>query len=523
MKRILIILMTLLPLAVSSQTLGEALKGLFGKSINEIAGSAAKNNGQTNLQRNEHYTLSLGYLRHFNPGKLTVKNNYGWLHFDHLKSNAPSAGLVLASYDEVLSINGVPASDFKDAREAMEAASTPGDNGRVEIEFYSMSEDSVFWASFEPANIVTVGQDESDLTVDGVATFSQIRFEYGSSPSCEILYDKAVEDWSKYRRIAFQPLSDDPLKEKSFADIVKRNLIYSGFPFIFVDLEDNPDLILTLAFDENSQVQRTYVPPTTQYVETGSRTMVTSYKNNLYINSFKKPQRRVTTGGFTHREYDVNHFLEVTIMDARKMLDSTQRTPPIIWQLRYQKRFERPYSLKDAAYKVFKGCTAFPGGTPVFDPVLCWNGICWDPQKPIITYIYSSSPAEKMGLQVGDEIISIDGKKSIKFMRQARQNGRTHMNPSIQHTLTFKNGWYNMVNDKRISPFADLDFDLPFVAVYGQLENQYYDDIKRWYEPNVFTPNSEHVVEIKRNGKKMKLTGVLYKKIYFFDATQNTP
>lgn len=485
--------------------------------------ASSDKNAPAGAQRNEHYALDLGYLPKFNPEHLTVLNNLGWKHISDLRSNAPSSGLVLQGYDQIVSINGVPETDFNDARDAMAAATTPGSDGRVKIEFYSMLKDTTYWASYVPKDITTYGQDESDYIADGAVSFVKARFNYAVGPECEILVDKSVQDWSRYRRIAFLPISNDPLKEKSFFEIVVENLFLSGFPFIPVALEDNPDLIVTLAFDEDSQVERTYVPPTTHYLESGSNATVTAGKNRLYVNSFRMPQRRVTSGGFTHREYDVNHFLEVTVLDARKMSDSTQTVPPVLWQLRYHKNFERPYRLKDAAYKVFKGLSAFPGTAPFVDPILSWNGICWDSKKSVITYIYSDSPAERLGLQVGDEIISIDGKKDIRILQQAWQNHRRHLDPRIHETFKFKNGWYNMIHNDRIELFMDFEKQLPDVDVYGNGEDQYFDDTTYYFEPDIFRPDSNHLIEIKRNGKKMKLSGILYEKSYFFNPTLNIP
>lgn len=84
------------------------------------------------------------------------------------------------------------------------------------------------------------------------------------------------------------------------------------------------------------------------------------------------------------------------------MQDPNQKVPPIVWQLRYQKQFERPKSLLSASKTVLSGCRAFPGTATFFDPVYAWTGICWDTEKSIVRYVYKHSPAEALGLQPGD-------------------------------------------------------------------------------------------------------------------------
>lgn len=93
-------------------------------------------------------------------------------------------------------------------------------------------------------------------------------------------------------------------------------LAKSGFPLIYD--EENPDLIMTVAFNESMDVTSTYVPPTTKYIEKGSNTYAYTYKGQLYVNSFKNPNEKVTTGGYTHRDVETKHFLEVTFLDAKK-------------------------------------------------------------------------------------------------------------------------------------------------------------------------------------------------------------
>lgn len=462
--------------------------------------------------------LSLGYLKNFNPDKMSVRSNFGLKHMISIESNAEYP---IDSYDYIVSINGIPASGFQTTAEAEAATIRPGDDGRVMIEYYSMSNDSVFWISYIPTDIETIGLDESDLYRDGAISFSQARFNYSSGThGMQILTDSDVRDWSKYRKVAFIPRSNDVLVEKEYAKKVLDELSKSGFPFIYD--EENPDIVFTIAFDESMDVTSTYVPPTTQYIDNGSNTYVHQSKGKIYINSFKNPHTKVTTGGYTHKDIETRHFFEVTFLDAKKMEDPKQSVPPIVWQLRYKKEFERPKSLRSALRTVLAGCRAFPGKMCIQDPVYSWSGICWDNDKPVVRYVYKGSPAEKLGLQPGDEILKVDGKNKIKFKMQSMCDGRV-VYENVIHELSIKNqSWYNMLKNSKLNVFAAYnDFQIPYVDVYWQ--DKYYDGYNIKCEPNVFLRDSKHIIEIKRNGKKMKLEGSMYGRIRMFDATLNLP
>lgn len=514
MKRLFFIffLVVMLFPGVGAQSLGDILGSVGQKKATPMAG----------LPTNVHYAISLGWLPNFNPDKLSVCCVYGWKHLGDLKSNCCEIDNTIDSYDYVLSINGVPAESFQNAEEAMKLASTPQEDGRVKIDYYSMRADTTFWVSYVPKDLVTVGKDESDIDAEGAVSINGARFDYVSGEKgMVILCDDGIRDWSKYRRIAYQPTSTDPLVEKEYYKIAAKHLMESGFPFIYD--EENPDLIMTVAFDEDQQVTSTYVPPTTQYLDNGSRSYIYNRRGHLYVNSFRKPRTKVTSGGFTHRDVENRHFLEITLLDAHRMADSTQTVPPVVWQLRYQRQHERPLSLKTVAYKVLAGCEAFPGKSVFVDPVLAWNGICWDPNKLIVTYVYKDSPAEALGLRPGDEILKINGKNSIKFLQQAWCGSKKERGEREVFSLSFKNqSWHDMMKDSKLDPLSNYSqFKLPEVVVY--YNDNYYDHFTYRFEPDIFSPGSKCEIEIKRDGQKMKLYGALYDKSYFYDATWKLP
>lgn len=76
-----------------------------------------------------------------------------------------------------------------------------------------------------------------------------------------------------------------------------------------------------------------------------------------------------------------------------------------------------------------------------------------------------------------------------------------------------------MLEDAFICPVVDNNlFKLPEVKFYSQ--DRYTNELFVSFAPDVFRPNSIHEIEIKRDGKKMKLKGILYAAATFDMSTQ---
>ncbi len=470
-------------------------------------------------QTNHHKPLLLAHAPRYNPDKISVISTYGFIYMNDIECDAPSFNETLTEYDYIVSINDIPADKFRTGEDAMvEAVSPSTADGRVNIVYHSIRGDKDYTFSFIPSNLTTYGKDETDLYASGIPSFSQRRFDYNSSKhGTHILYDKSIKDYGKYRRIAFMPTSDDPMIEKEYAEIAMKNLQAYGFPLIYD--EENPDLILTIAFNEDQQVTSTYVPQTTTYIDRGSRTYVHGRKNYIYVNSFKKAPKKVTEGGYTHRDIENSHFLEVSILDAHKMQDSSQTTPPIIWQFRYKKTLNEPFPLRAAVPTLMTACRAFPGMNVFVDPTYVYNGICWaDGKKSIVAHVYENSPASKLGILPGDEILKIDDQTSIQHYAQVWKNGKKQQELKMDNVFNFKKqSWYDMLNQCEMVPMSQFNsYRIPD-------PNQYLDYTTASFSPGIFNRNGNHIIEIKREGKKMKLEGSLYGATFFLDISNYLP
>lgn len=85
------------------------------------------------LPENCYPAIALGYLKNYNPDKLTVRSAYNYIRMQHINTDADADddNSLLCPYDYIISINGKAAESYASAEEAMLAASVPGTDGRV--------------------------------------------------------------------------------------------------------------------------------------------------------------------------------------------------------------------------------------------------------------------------------------------------------------------------------------------------------------------------------------------------------
>ena len=449
-------------------------------------------------------------LKKYNPDKLTVVSFYNFIYMDDITG---TKDFVPANLDYIISING------KDVNTIVPEDIYPmlnGRDGRVSLVLHSILHDVDYDLEYTPVNLNMRGFDETFENLDGVFVFSSSIIDNYKNSGIEIKTDDDIPDWSKFRKVSIVLSSSDPLLEKELAKEALNSLMNSGFPLIVDD--ENPDMILKVSFNEEESVTSTYVPQTTTYVDRGSNTYVTQGKYGTYINSFKRSPQKITDGGYTHENISSTHFLEVSLLDAKKMLDPNQSIPPVLWQLRYSKRLNYSESLSSASHKVLKYCRAFPGRNVFLQPCKAWSGVCWDENFPIVTDIYKDSPADKLGLQPGDEILKISGKSRIEVKYKMYLNGRLQRE---SHPISIK--FKKQCLGKLLTGLTDV-FPYAFQEspICNRIENNaFFDYCEISFPAFIHQANKNDTYEIKRNGKKMILTGNLYDKCYFLSVDVN--
>lgn len=437
-------------------------------------------------------------MSNYAPGKLVVSNLYGNEFMCDVDCDAP-----LCLYDIILSVNGLDVETLSNE----ELNDIMRNSSRVSLKIISSTDGKEHTFTYTPMNHDLKGINEM-LEIKAGSEYWAFWFDIQDKLGIEVYADEDI-DFSQYKTIDVLVVGDNPLKEKDIALKALDRLIESN-PFPLKRDTENPDLLLKVAFNEETTVQSTYVPPTTTCVDRGSYATVQKRKNGLYISTFKRPYERKTTKGYTHRDVTADHFLEICILDAKRLIDSTTTTPPIVWQLTYNHTF--PYEVVYNHYLsnyVLDCMTIFPETIKAFKPWYYYSGICWEKNtnKSIIADIMIGSPAEKLGLQPGDELIKIDGKKGAKLKTKTYYKGSPSKGPVYEQDkeeLMFKKQPYY-----KIVPYAVKNARVYSFFEYGDWS---FDEIE--YEPVYWMYGNEVELEIKRNGKKMKIKGALYGKTH---------
>ncbi len=133
-------------------------------------------------------------------------------------------------------------------------------------------------------------------------------------------------DWFYVKTYDFAIVGDDPLSDRAILDKI-------AIPIGWKRDTENPDVIFTIAKDSHESISETYVPPTVRTINTGSKTTA---NYNVWTKSTEyKTQHNTQTireGGYTHSTRTTDMFLEVSLLDAKRINDPKQQAAPIVWQ-----------------------------------------------------------------------------------------------------------------------------------------------------------------------------------------------
>ncbi len=434
-------------------------------------------------------------LSHYAPNNLTITHLYGSLFMADITCD--NTGLHL--YDILLAVNGEDVNKLSDD----ELNKLLWTSSRVDLTIISSIDWNEHIFSYTPINLDLEGRNE-------LFEFSPINFNriHNNNSQLNIRVDSDLDiDFSQYKTIDVLFLGDD-LREKSIAKQAMNTIINeSHFP-IKRDTED-PDLLITVAFDESHSVSSTYVPPTTKYVDQGSYSTVTETKSGYYINTFKRPPLKKTEGGYNVDQATTYHYVEITILDAKKLLDPETKSAPIVWQLVYDKTFNHEENFNRILNEfVMDNMKSFPHVIRTDVPWRWYSGICWQEheKKSIIADVMKNSPAEKIGLMAGDEVLKIDNKNHIYPTQYAYYNSKC-----VDKRVLDKEYW-----QYKNQPFYKVVAGVKtYGPIYTHFDYQNQTVSIKWdkleYDPPVWMyDKSEVEILIKRNGKKQKIKGVLY-------------
>ena len=230
----------------------------------------------------------------------------------------------------------------------------------------------------------------------------------------KIRVDKNVP-WRKFRTYDIMVLSDDVLADRELLEKVAHRYDVMGF----VRDTENPDILITLTKDANKSVDYTYVPETTEHVQTGSTSYAMygwkgKYLGNFSVNDYKT----VKSGGYTQKTSTTTAYLEVTVLEASRM---GERTIPMIYQLKYNynnNSDENVDELYTRAISWIEHPLYDEPSLKVYKSEKCnynfWNnlplinfGIVVNSRSEVVGLDPKSEVATECRLQKGDRIVSI--------------------------------------------------------------------------------------------------------------------
>lgn len=99
------------------------------------------------------------------------------------------------------------------------------------------------------------------------------------------------------------------------------------------------------------------------------------------------------------------------------MLDAKQAVAPVIWQLTYKMTYDAPKDLWSYFLNnILDYCEWFPYKFNPYVEINRYSGVCWIPKgkKSIVADVMKNSPAERLGLLPGDELLKIDGRNFLE-------------------------------------------------------------------------------------------------------------
>lgn len=211
--------------------------------------------------------------------------------------------------------------------------------------------------------------------------------------------------WDYARTYDFVIRSQDALVEKKLLEEFAKRLC----PWMKRDTT-NPDVLLAVSKNVDESITTTYVPPTSRTINTGS-TITPNYNYLTKRTSYttKNNYQTVTEGGYNKTTRTADMFLELSILDAKRINDVNQTAPPIIYQYTITRHVVNPeFNLMD---ELMVYCTY-----PVkCDPFYCmYESMKYKFYEPaikfdennVVTYVLEGSDIQKEGLMVGDKMLA---------------------------------------------------------------------------------------------------------------------
>ena len=248
-------------------------------------------------------------------------------------------------------------------------------------------------------------------------SYSMDRDDRNILDAIRVFADSNLDFW-KYYTYDIMITGDDPLVDKSILETFCSSGLFSRY----VRDEENPDLIVCLAKSSDESISTTYVPPTTQVVNEGATVRpVYNYLTRTVSYDVKQKNRVEHTEGYTQTTSATDINLEIVVLDAKKMNDPNQKVAPILWQMNYSSHVaNRDFKVVDLYMRLASNhCFPFTQPESVKKYSFAMIGAVVMPYEEgtaiVASDVVPGTNAHRLGLQKGDIITKVNGKKDFKI------------------------------------------------------------------------------------------------------------
>lgn len=313
-------------------------------------------------------------------------------------------------------------------------------------------------------------------------------------------------DFFDYNTYDFVLEGDDKLTDKEIYETLAASFENRGLR----RSQENPDLIFKMekSFSQNSN--STYVPETSQVVNTGSTT--TSWKDkkgNIHFNTYQNNQT-IRTGGYTRTTNTTSLHVLFVAYDGKKYRANPE-SMPIVWKLDYNGFFQHFADMMGIMRtNVAYWCNSYPFAEQKFSYGIQTYGVVFnsydDQTTGEIVDVLEGTDAYNKGLRAGDKIMKIyKGKMYMVFCYMGR-------------STYFKADSYKEKNKSWVMPAYAIPIPIPFPRNVTQHN---YDYLSEDIGKNNINEARLHYEIIDSNGQKkeirskgFKLSSYNYEYIY---------
>lgn len=233
-----------------------------------------------------------------------------------------------------------------------------------------------------------------------------VKFDFRQDNDFDFFYVKTYD---------FLITGNDPLGDKKLLEQVV-------IPCMVRDTE-NPDILITIAKSKDESITTTYVPVTSREVNTGS-TIRSQYnyvtKRTDYI--VRQNTKTVREGGYTKETMTSDLYLDISVLDAKKINDPKITYAPIVWQMVATCHLINPTYDTSEKMRIMASWAVLPREDRMLMPIgiditelYAPLGVYVNPSDVyLVDSVKQGSLADINGIQAGDKLLEVRNLENLK-------------------------------------------------------------------------------------------------------------